>query len=104
MIKKTKILKCVPDLNIEILLDEGYTDISKLDWWLLKYDSAYQDAISIIKAIPSDYTFPRIGDRYTSEFKLKDLYEFLEEVTACHRNETYFKKQLEIHDEVNTSV
>lgn len=104
MTKKVNILKCISELNMEVLLEDEYLNLPKVEWWLLKYESAYKDAISIIEAIPSDYTFPRIGDRYTSEFQLKDLYELLEEVTACHRNETYFKKQLEIHNEVNTSV
>lgn len=88
----------------EIPLKEDDVDLYKLDWWLLKYESAYQDVISVIETIPSDYTFPSIGDRHTYEFQLKNLYELLEEVSACHRNEAYFKEQLELYDEVSNNV
>ena len=90
--------------GLKRLLDNKFISLAKIEWWLLKYESAYQDVISIIKAIPSDYAFPSIGDRYALEFQLKDLYELLEEVSACHRNEAYFKKQLELYDEISNNV
>jgi len=101
---KGNLLGCISKISVELLIEGDYINLSKLDWWLLKYESAYQDAISTIEAIPSDYTFPRIGDRYTLEFQLKDLYELLEEVSVCHGNEVYFEEQLELYDEVSNNV
>jgi len=101
---KGNLLGCISKISVELLIEGDYINLSKLDWWLLKYESAYQDAISTIEAIPSDYTFPRIGDRYTLEFQLKDLYELLEEVSVCHGNEVYFEEQLELYDEVGNNV
>lgn len=91
-------------MDVEVLLEDEYLYLPKIEWWLLKYESAYQDVISSIEAIPSDYTFPRIGDRYASEFMLKDLYELLEGVSVCYRNEAYFNNQLELYDEVSNNV
>jgi len=90
--------------GLKRLLDNKFISLAKIEWWLLKYVSAYQDVISIIEAISPDYVFPSIGDRYALEFQLKDLYELLEEVSVCHRNEAYFKKQLALYDEVSNNV
>jgi len=90
--------------GLKHLSENDIYPISKIEWWLLKYEADYQDVKSIINAIPNDFTLPRISKKYHTEYQFIDLFERLQEVSICHRNETYFKEQLALYDEVKNNV
>lgn len=93
-----------PITELRKLVDTRFISLPKIEWWLMKYESDYQYVISVIDAIPSDYKFPSFGERYAFEFQLKDLYELLEEVLTCYKDEAYFKIQLTTYQEISSNA
>ena len=90
--------------NLKSLTKDNTYSIVKIEWWLLKYKGEYQYTNSVIDAIPSSFTYPRISPKYQEEFNFKDLYERLEEVSICYKNETHFKEQLAVYNKVKNNV
>ncbi len=90
--------------ELKNLSENNTYSISKIEWWLLKYRGEYQNGNSVINAIPSSFTYPRISPKYQEEFNFKDLYERLEEVSICYKNETHFKEQLAVYNKVKNNV
>ncbi len=90
--------------ELYFLNNKKYLSISTIEWWLLQYEFLYKETKEQINSIPSLYSSPRVGDRYSKLFQFTDLYELLQETYTCYKNEVYFAKQLKKYDEVSNNV
>ena len=78
--------------------------ISKIEWWLLKYEPEYLTAKSLIDALQFDSIFYQSSGGHQEEFQIIDLFEKLLEMSDCHKNEIYFKEQLVTYNELKNDV
>lgn len=79
---------------------ENLISISKIEWWLLKYDHLYKQ----IKEYVYNQNLYEIEDgiilrtpdfnNVSEDEKFLDLYSALDELTELHRNENYFREEL----------
>ncbi len=94
-------------IELKSLNQEKYLGISKIEWWLLKFEPLFNDTIQQIKSIPNPSPFPRLGyseEMYGELFQFKDLFKLLQEISICYRNEVYFKRKLNTYNEVSNNV
>lgn len=100
--KKTKAIN-----ELQNLAQEKHLGISKIEWWLLKFEPLFNDTIEQIDSIPNPSRFPRLGyseEMYGELFQFEDLFKLLQEISICHRNEVYFKRKLNTYNEVSNNV
>ncbi|MBK5192655.1 MAG: hypothetical protein JJE07_05480 [Flavobacteriaceae bacterium] len=81
--------------ELKNLQEDRFYTISKIHWWLLKYDILYKyckknwNNGSCFDELPCSHTLK------SNENAFVDFYEDLEEVTELHKKESYFKEQME---------
>lgn len=86
------------------LFVDDIISVTKIQWWLLKYESDYLEIKDSFINKEFEYVFYRIRGKDQEEFSFIDLFEKLQEVSDCHKNEKYFKDELEVYDTIKNDV
>jgi len=89
-----------PFEDLKKLTKFQFTNISKIEWWLLKYSKSYKRTYDFVYSqhlfTKDDGTvirLPAFGNP-TEEEKFLDLYEALDKISDFHRNEKYFESEM----------
>lgn len=92
-----------PITELELLSSDGIHNMSKIEWWLLKY---YGDYKKMKDAESKRFTYfidgkclrlPDYFDARTTEERFLEIYDILNQISICYRNEDYFKQEMAIY-------
>lgn len=91
------------------LITDKITSISKIEFWLLQYSELYKKTSDFFYSQHlfkmedgSTVRLPPLGEP-TDQEKFLDLYKALDTICGFHRNEKYFKQELEEYQKIKDS-
>ena len=97
-------MKTIALNEFKSLQENNLHSIAKIEWWLLKYDEYYKDLKSYW-VCPNEGCLMKIDfyclcENKHDEYIFLELFKELDEFSQFHRNEPYFKQELETYNKV----
>ncbi len=83
---------------LEDLKKEGFYNVPKITWWILKYEDLYDYSYNHRHVNSCFDGMSCCCTDKNPEMRFSSLYSSLEEVTDLHRHEKYFKEELSIFE------
>lgn len=96
-------------LEFKDLMSNNKISISKIEWWLLKYSAIYKETHDLFYSKYwfelDDETFIRVPPcgKPTLKEKFLELYSALDTISDFHRNENYFKQEMNEYNKIKHS-